>query len=353
MSILDITVVEADSFEVRLFADNKRNPSVGGFRRGVGLTEANLLGFGDSLRLEYANTEGSNSFDVNYTIPFNGLNGTISASFGLGPSEVISRPFNDLDITSDSKYYELTLRQPIIRTPSQELALGLTGSHQSSQTELLDTPFPISVGADDEGRTKVTALRFFQEWVNRDSQSVLALRSQFSFGIDAFGASINDAELPDSQFFTWRLQGQWVRLLAEDTLFLLRGDLQLASEPLLALEQFRLGGPDNVRGYPQDSLLIDSGFFLSAEVRLPILRVPAWDAVLHLTPFVEYGQGWNDSGFEPNPDELGSVGLGIQWQQGDSLSIRAGIGIPWTDINFPGRSAFEDRIYFSVIFSPF
>ncbi|MGL5080974.1 MAG: ShlB/FhaC/HecB family hemolysin secretion/activation protein [Microcoleaceae cyanobacterium] len=353
LSILDITVVEADSFEFRLFADNQRTPSVGSFRRGVGFTEANLLGFGDSLSFDYGNTDGSNSFDLNYTVPFNARNGTLSASVGLGPSEVISRPFNELDITSDSRYYELTLRQPMIQRPTQEFTVGLTGSHQSSETELLDTPFPIAAGADDQGRTKVSAIRFFQEWVNRDSQSVLALRSQFSLGIGAFDATINDGDIPDSRFFTWRLQGQWVRLLAEDTLFLLRGDLQLASEPLLALEQFRLGGLDSVRGYPRDTLLIDNGVFVSAEVRLPIARIPEWDAILHLTPFVEYGQGWNDSGLDPEPDELGSVGLGIQWQQGDSLSIRAGIGIPWNSIDSPDRSWLEDRIYFSVIFTPF
>ncbi|MGF1492826.1 MAG: ShlB/FhaC/HecB family hemolysin secretion/activation protein [Microcoleaceae cyanobacterium] len=353
LSILDIEVVEADSFQVRLFVDNQRSPSVGSFRRGVGFTAANVLGFGDGFRFDYANTDGSNNVDFNYTIPFNPRNGTISLGFGLGPSDVISQPFEELDIESDSIYYELTLRQPIIQTPSNEFSLGLTASHQSNQTELLDEAFPIAAGADDEGRTKVSAVRFFQEWVNRGSDSVIALRSQFSLGGGAFGATVNSSELPDSQFFTWRFQGQWVQRLAPDTLFLLRTDLQLANDALLGLEQFRLGGLESVRGYQQDTLLTDNGLLLSAEARLPVLRISEWDALLQVTPFIQYGRGWNDSGLDPNPQDLGSVGLGIQWQQGDSLSIRAGIGFPWTDISFPGRSRFEDRVYFSVIYTPF
>ncbi len=353
LSLLDIEVIEADSFEVRLFADNKRTPSVGSFRRGVGLTQANLLGFGDSLRFDYANTDGSDNFDFNYTFPLNARNGTLSLIYGTGPSEVISAPFDVLDIESDSRYYELTFRQPIIQTPAQELIVGITGSHQASETTLLGQAFPVSLGADDEGNTSVSAIRLFQEWINRDQASVLALRSQFSVGVDAFNATVNSGELPDTHFFSWRFQGQWVRLLAEDMLLLLRTDVQIASEPLLSLEQFRFGGLDSVRGYPQDTLLTDNGVFVSAEVRLPILRVSQWDGILHLTPFIDYGRGWNDSGIDPDPDYLGSFGLGLQWQQGRSLSIRAGLGFAWNEFQSLDRTWFEDRVYFSVIYTPF
>lgn len=64
------------------------------------------------------------------------------------------------------------------------------------------------------------------------------------------------------------------RLLAPDTLLLVRGDVQLSTTSLVPLEQFSLGGFQNVRGYRQDLLLSDNGAFASAEVRLPILRLP-------------------------------------------------------------------------------
>ncbi|WP_181357408.1 ShlB/FhaC/HecB family hemolysin secretion/activation protein [Stenomitos frigidus] len=67
---------------------------------------------------------------------------------------------------------------------------------------------------------------------------------------------------------------------------MLRGDLQLADRPLLALEQVSEGGQDTVRGYRQDLLLADNGLFASAEVRIPLLRLPKLNGLLQLPPFI-------------------------------------------------------------------
>lgn len=138
-----------------------------------------------------------------------------------------------------------------------------------SETSLLDTPFPLSAGADDQGRTRISAVRFFQEWSQRSNTEVLFARSQFSLGIGALNATINK-DAPDSRFFAWRGQTAWLRRLGDTTL-VLRADLQLADRPLVPLEQFSLGGVATVRGYRQDALLSDNGFLASAELRIPIL----------------------------------------------------------------------------------
>ena len=353
MSILDVEVTTADSFDLRVFANNSRSPSVGSFRRGAGFTEANLLGFGDAISFDYNNTDGSDSFDVSYTFPLNARNGTLKFGYGTTASEVIEPPFDELDIDSESRYYELTYRQPIVQTPNQEFVLGLTASRQESETSLLDIPFPLSAGADDDGNTRVSAIRFFQEWLNRDENQVFAARSQFNFGVGLFDATVNSGDDPDSLFFSWRLQGQWVRLLAEDTLVLLRTDMQFANDPLPPLEQFRIGGMDSVRGYRQDLLLTDNGWFISAEARLPILRIPEWDLLVQATPFIDYGRGWNFSGENPDPNDLGGVGIGLRMQIGDSVTARFEWGIPWMDVDSSDRTWQEQGLYFSIMVNPF
>ena len=118
--------------------------------------------------------------------------------------------------------------------------------------------------------------------------------------------------VPDSRFFSWQGQVQWTQLLAQDTLLLFRSSLQLADQGLLSSEQFSLGGFSTVRGYRQDQVLTDNGFLASAEARIPVLRLSAWDALVQVTPFVDFGTGWN-SGDRSDPDEstLASVGLGL------------------------------------------
>lgn len=352
LSLLEVKVVEANSFNTQIGLDNNRAPSIGSFRRRVQVNQANLFGDGDALNLGYSNTEGSDGIDLSYTRPINPRNGTIKFSYGLTSSSVIEPPFNRIDIEAKSRYYELTLRQPIVQTPTQEFAIGLTATRQESDTTILEIPFPLSPGADDQGRTRISALRFFQEWTKRSSTEVLAARSQFSLGLGLFNSTINK-EAPDSRFFSWRGQGQLVRLLAPDTLFLLRADVQLSNRPLVPLEQFGLGGQETVRGYRQDFLLTDNGALISAETRFPLLRVSKWNALIQLVPFFDFGSAWNSGTQNPVPNLIASAGLGLQLQLGDRLTARLDYGIPIVSVSSRRRTWQENGFYFSIVFTPF
>ncbi|ODH00442.1 peptide transporter [Nostoc sp. KVJ20] len=354
-NVLQVEVEEAETFKLTANLDNGRSPSVGSFRRGVDLQEANLLGLGDTLSVGYANTDGSNTINVNYALPINARNGTVSFGFSQGWNRVIEKPFNVLDIQSNSRSYELGYRQPLLQKTTQELAIGLSFSRQESQTELgIDNigPFKLSPGADANGKTNISALRFFQEYTQRSNQYVFAARSQLSFGVDWFDANVSDNE-PDSRFFAWRGQAQWVRQLAPDTLFLARGDFQLAADSLVPLEQFGLGGQLSVRGYRQDALLTDNGLLLSAEFRVPIVRAKKIGGVLQLTPFIEVGKGWNVKGENPSPSTLLSTGFGLLWKQGDDFLARLDWGIPLISVDGERRSLQENGLYFSIRYSPF
>ncbi len=352
---LDVQVIEADAFSSQVSLNNSRSPSVGSFRRGADLTHANLLGLGDSLSVSYNNTDGSDNFDLRYTLPINPRNGTVSLNYSTTSSQVIESPFDELDIESDSRYYQLTLRQPIIQTPTQEFALSLTAAHTDTETTLLDVPFPLSPGADEQGETTISALRFSQEWTQRNRNHVFAIRSQFSLGIDAFNATIQD-DAPDSRFFAWRGQAQWVRLLGTRTsnslavpTVVLRGDMQLADQPLVPTEQLGLGGFGSIRGYRQDALLTDNGILASGEIRLPVVRIPEWETVVQLIPFIDLGVGWNSGDTEePETNTLAAIGLGLQLLQSRGFSARLDWGIPLVNLESTERTWQENGIYFSV-----
>jgi hemolysin activation/secretion protein len=353
LSILTVRVKEAKSFKTEFFADNNRTPSVGSFRRGLRVSEGNVLGFGDRFALEYANTTDSNAVNMSYTIPVNARNGTISLSGGFSFTNVIEKPFDVLDITGDSYSVDLSFQQPIIQTANQTFSVGVTASRQESHTTLLGEDFQLSPGADASGTTRVAALRFFQDWIKRGPKDVFAVHSQFNVGLGILDATTNP-ETPDSRFFDWRGQAQYVRLLAPDTLIVLRTDLQLAAGALVPLEQFALGGQQSVRGYRQDALLTDNGISASAEIRLPILRVKKVKGVLQIVPFADVGMGWNNSGnSDIKQNTLAGVGLGLQWQMGDWLTARFDWGIPLTTLDGGKKSLQEQGIYFSINYSPF
>ena len=351
-NILEVKVQEADTFDVEISSDNGQVPSVGSVQLGAGFEQRNVTGFGDRLNFLYTNTQGSNRYNVSYSLPINPRNGTVSFTYETISSRIVESPFDQLDIESEAGLYELSLRQPIIQTPSQELALGFSFSYEESNTTVLNTPFPISPGANENGETRISALRFFQEWFTRNEKEVLALRSQFSFGINALESTINQ-DFPDSNFFVWRGQGQYLRELAPDTLFLFRTDLQIAGRPLVPLEQFTLGGIESVRGYRQDLIVSDSGFFASGEIRIPIARIPQWQGLLQVTPFVDVGTSWNINGENFDPSTLVSTGLGLYWQQGKYFNLRFMWGIPLVPTDTEKTNWQENGLYFSVYWRPF
>ncbi len=353
LGVLTVKIKEAKTFNAELFADNGRTPSVGSFRRGVRVNQRNLSGIGDGISLEYANTNGSNAFDLSYTVPINARNGTISLSGGVSSTQIIEAPFDPIDISGNSYFVDLSYRQPLIQTPSKELAIGVTASRQESQTKIFGENFRLSPGADENGKTRTLALRLFQDWTQRSSRDVFAARSQFNFGLGAFDATINN-EPPDSRFFSWRGQAQYVKLLAPQTLLVFRSDLQLSPGALVPIEQFALGGQQSVRGYRQDALLTDNGLFASAEVRFPILRVERIKGVLQIAPFVDFGLGWNSSGnLNPSQNTLVGVGVGLQWQMGDRLTTRFDWGIPLINVDSEKRTLQEQGLYFSITYSLF
>jgi hemolysin activation/secretion protein len=95
-----------------------------------------VMGFGDSIDLTYNNSDGSNAVDFNYVVPVSPHNTTIRLASGYSGNEVIDRNFQDIDITGKYFYYQLSLRQPLLQSPTQEFAVGLTLSRQESKNFL-------------------------------------------------------------------------------------------------------------------------------------------------------------------------------------------------------------------------
>ena len=171
-------------------------------------------------------------------------------------------------------------------------------------------------------------------------------------GLNILNATNNDEiGIPDSQFFSWRGQGQWVRLLGEGALFFLRGDLQLATDRLFSSEQFGLGGQQTVRGYRQNALLRDNGALMSAEARLPIIRFSS-DSIVQVAPFLDLGTAWNNFDNSADTNILAGTGVGFVWQQED-LSARLDWGIPLVNFDSTSNSLQDSGIYFSIQYNLF
>ena len=346
---LRVTLQEAPPFHASVAIANDQSPSIGSIAGSIFASHDDLLGLGDRLTATYSRTEALNLYNFSYTVPFNALNGTASISYGNNTSEIIEDPFQDLGIRSKTRTLSLSVRQPLQRSPNSEFALGLAFDLRRSQTFILDNmPFSFSEGPDN-GESKVAVIRFVQDWTKRSSSRVLAVRSQFSLGINAFGATVNDLGT-DGRFFAWLGQFQLVQQLSPRVVLIGKVAAQLTPDALLSLERFSLGGVDTVRGYRQNELVSDNGVVGSLELRFPLTKNPN---ILQLTPFVEVGSAWNNRGSNPSPQTIASLGVGLRWLVRPGLDVRVDYGMPLVSIDNAGNSLQDNGIYFSVRYQLF
>lgn len=347
-NIWKVQLKEAPAFNAGIVIDNNQSPTIGSEQGSAFATYNNLLGIGDQFTAQYGLTKGLDLYNLGYRIPINALDGTFNIGYSNNDSQIVENQFADLGIRSDSKTFTFGLRQPVVKKPDTEFALGLSLDLRRSQTFLLDDiPYSFSEGPE-KGKSRVTVIRFSQEWLRRNATQIFAARSQFSFGIDAFDATINNTGT-DGRFFAWLVQLQGVQQLSPSgTLMLVKLNAQLTPDALLPLEEISLGGVDTVRGYRQNELVTDNGINASVELRFPVTS----DKSLQIRPFFDIGTVWNNRGKNLDSKTIAGLGLGLTWQPQSNLSLQIDYGIPLIPVEDQGNSLQENGLYFSLRYQP-
>jgi len=325
-SVLNVRVTDKNPFHASLEVNNYQTPLVGEVR-GIGtLVHDNLTGRGDPLSISYGHSRGGFPIiDVSYAFPLNRHGTTFSPQYRRYDFKLVEQPFEPLNLNTNTEIIGLTLRQPIYRTVTDEVAFSLIGEHLFTQSFIFNNrPFSTFPGFQN-GAATVSALRFVQDWTHRTIDTVFAVRSRFSIGLNVLGATINGpSNTPDGQFFSWLGQVQTIKQYDEKLFgmqLLGRMDLQLANSPLFPLEQVSLGGRYTVRGYREVTILRDNSFIVSLESRFPLIRWKNGEPMVQFSPFVDVAHGWSlgqnrPSAIAPStnfPDTLASVGAGLRW----------------------------------------
>jgi len=365
-SRMNLHVTEAKPYQAGIVFANNRSPSIGGISGDFWLTHRNLTGFGDALFFSYSLAEGLDSFNGSYSIPLNAYDTRLNLSYQNSESDVVEKPIDD-NIHSRSETYGVSLSHPVYRTPEQTLTLSLAFEHRRSKTFFGNRPTSFSEGVPDgdvkdKGESKISVLRFSQDWLHRNQTQVIAARSTFSLGFNVLGATENgytedNEKIPDGKFFSWLGQFQWVRrlpLLNSQLLF--RADAQLAYESLLPLEKFSVGGMHSVRGYRENQMVRDNGAVTSLEWRIPVFRLPIpgvsktiEDGSLMIATFVDLGWSENEDSDTSSPRTIGSWGLGLRWDPAPIIHTEFYWGVPFRSIKERTEHDIQDYgIHFKV-----
>jgi hemolysin activation/secretion protein len=352
LSVLLIEIEETSPYDAQLSFDNYRSPSVGEFQGTIEAGYRNFIGVSDRAFAQYNLTEGLDAYSIGYGTPIaSPKNGTLSFEYRNGDSKIIEN-FEEANIRAESDTVSVQYRQPIIYKPEREIAWGLAFERQNSETFILDDR-PFSFTADPEQTNSViSVLKLMGDWIERSSSSVLGINFELNFGLDAFDATVND-NAPDGLFFSWLGQGQWTKALNQDRdlLFITRLTTQLSPDSLLPLEQFTLGGVGTVRGYRQNQEVGDNAVVGTVEVYVPLIGDRLSSSKLNLIPFFDGGTVWDNNSDEA--EALASLGLGLDWQFKEFLSLKVDWGVPLINTSDRGDSLQDNGFTFSLQLQPF
>ena len=367
-SVLNVHVKDRNPFHARMEVNNYQTPLVGEIR-GIGtLVDDNLTGHGDPLSLSYGQSSGAFPIvDASYALPLNRYGTTFSPYYRRYDFKLIEPPFGPLNLNTDTEIIGMSLRHPIYKTVTDEVALSIIGEHLYTQSFIGNVGIPLSPGFSQTGVATVSALRFAQDWTHRTLDTVLAVRSRFSVGLDVLSATMNaNPDTPDGQFFSWLGQVQAIKQFGENLFgmqLLGRMDLQLTNSPLFPLEQVALGGRYTVRGYREVTILRDNSFIASVEPRFPLLRWANGEPMVQFAPFMDFANGWNLGDNRPSvttpitsfPDTLWSVGAGLRWNilPNDRASFEVYWGHQLKDVPKIGNTIQDHGVHLGIVINLF
>lgn len=316
-AILDIELLRARPYQISLFANNYRPPSIGATALGADFSYRNLTGQGDLLG---ANVQSGSEFDgdtrstLSWSLPLGYAGSKVSLIIDRGSSAVIEQPAAVLDIRSKLSSDELGFGHPLWETLNQKLSVGVNYIRRANRSSLLGVPYSFTPN-EVSGITKERLWRGWFDYSYRTPVQSIALHSSFSFGRNNLAdvAGLPAIDSPARSYRVWLGQAQWARqLLDNGAQLLMRATVQRSPDHLLALDGLSVGGVNTVRGYRENQLVRDQGAYLNVEFDYPWLQNPGTALNFNLIPFIDHGSAHNQGG--PSAT-LSSAGLAarLRW----------------------------------------
>jgi hemolysin activation/secretion protein len=311
-AILDVDVTRARPWDLSLFLNNYQPPSTGSEAVGFSGVIRNLTGFGDTFDATcQQGLDRGGRCVLGWNIPV-AYRTDIHVRSDHGESSVLEEPVNSLDVGSILDSYEVGVTRALVDSIRQRFSLGLLFTHRENATTLLGQPFSFVPG-ETTGTSRVDAWRFEQDFVQRWEDQTVAFRSTFTYGDTNVDPNATPgATVPAKYYYAWLGQAQFTRRVMDNGAnVFLRGTLQWTDRPLVPLEQIAVGGVNSVRGYRENQLVRDQGYFFNLEFRYPLFDRPGDRHRLVLIPFFDFGEAWNTG---QDRERLSSVGLGLSYQ---------------------------------------
>ena len=247
------------------------------------------------------------------------LNASVSAN-----DDVAGKPDSDDDLQTRSARFVLGVTHPLLRSRSRSLWAGIA----FDALRATEDRFATTSSRDDLRVLRASSYLFQTDpW---GGENTLSLES--SLGLDLLGASRAGTERSredaSGRFAKLRIDAARTQRVAGPVSAHLALSAQAASRPLLASEEFSLGGARYGRAFDPSELSGERGWAGVAELR--------WADPVRLDDrlatevfvFADTGVIWNDQPGKDPREHLSSAGLGVRLRTDNGLRLGAEVATP-------------------------
>ncbi|MBN9417185.1 MAG: ShlB/FhaC/HecB family hemolysin secretion/activation protein [Candidatus Eremiobacteraeota bacterium] len=325
----DVTLRVKDATPVHggLDYNNYGTSATGENRIGLTFDAANILQQADQLTLRgvlgFPSRENS-YYQINYQTPLNDDGTTINFGYANGAFAVSQGLGAILDVRGNADIYTVAVSHPLERQLEFSSNLGLAVSHKFIRNNFFGGQQPFS--RDEYNSARLT---YQADWRSLNGRTLLqAAYTQGLGGTPASDPLVSRAGASGG-FAKFNVDLARIQNLDTGLYALFRASGQYATQPLYVAEQFAVGGPDTVRGYPQAQLLGDNAYVLGAELRWSPIEDDL--DLFQVTAFIDHG-GVSLRRALPGDLPLGShltgAGFGFRFGLQQHATLRLDLGFP-------------------------
>ncbi|WP_146150941.1 ShlB/FhaC/HecB family hemolysin secretion/activation protein [Allosphingosinicella deserti] len=348
--------------DISLGYANDRSPAVGSDRLSAAGYLRNAFTSGDLVSAEIGYTEGVEDAQISYATPFLSPRTSLTVRGSYNDAAVIDRPLLPLDIRAEDRAVEggfvhRFVEEPLAPgavpgrwSPSRTLSAGLLFGYRSQRSFLFGEPFSFAPGSKD-GRSRYGVVRLTGDYVVRGVKQVLAVSATASMGLGGTRSDLPGILNPDAHFLAGLVQANYARRLGPPGLEL-RARLagQIASGILYSGERLSIGGQGTVRGYRENSFLVDQGAIGSAELAWSFDLAGqaadgkrfAWGAFTALL-FADAAYADNQAAPQPPRSFIAGLGAGLSWTPSDAITLSVARGEALRDVPRSGSKDLQDQ----------
>lgn len=366
--------VSEDPFDLAVVADNYGTESTGENRIRSDLFWYNPFGRADLIAVNLLQTfdPAENLYGgIAYQTPFFRHDLTLGLGYSTNAFEIAEgvaagSSVEDVggNISGDTDVGSIYLSKNMRLTRRSRIDLAVDLSVKNAQLD--------GLGAETEDNLTVASLDFALEAVDSFlAGGINQLQIRYSNGIPDFLGSMSEdgdggqstrtgasGQHAGGDFSKFSLRYQRLQRISASNSLLFRAEGQFSDDLLTSLEQFSMGGPNNVRAYSIAEFLMDEGAFTSVEWIVDLVELfgdGGGNNSFSISAFADYAHGeLNEPLASEDPDvDLAGWGIGLSYghtsETGNLFAISVDVASPIT--HFDALNDNDPQIYGQISYT--